>query len=205
MLFNVFYQGAMARIGILFVDLNTTDRVHKRLQIIQIAAIKLSGNPPYYDDYAIPSVRIHAGAMRYHGITVNHGNMYHEGIEVNNPQKSEEDLLKNFIRWINRFRYDKLFVIHHSSWKRRCIEFRLERYNLRIRPEVFFVDIMQIMQDHQLDLDLNDFSLNGIFRVLDGNRRYRYAFQNAKCMRQCAFTAAYNLQMDVRDFLGGYF
>lgn len=202
MLFSVFQQGAMPRIGSLFIDLNTTDRVHNRAEILQIAATKLSVNPPNYNGYAMPSRRIHPGAVRYHGITTNYGNLYHEGQEVSNPFESEEALLLNFVGWINS-RYDEVYIIHHSTWKQRVIEFILEKYNLQIHPEVYYVDIMKIMSDHQHDLELNSVSLDGIFSVLEGNlyRRYRDALQNALGMRRCAFNAAYNLQMSVKNFL----
>ena len=199
---GIFQQGAMPRIGSLFVDLNTTDRVHHRAQILQIAATRLSGNPPEYNDYAIPCRRIHPGAIRYHGITTNYGNLYHNGELVNNPWDCEQALLVDFAAWINR-RYDEVFIIYHSPWKQSAMERNLERYNIHIHPEVHYVDIMQKMSNHQHDLELNSVSLDGIFRVLEGNLRRRYgdALQNALGLRRCALNAARNLQIDVKTFL----
>ena len=203
---GIFQQGAMQRIGTLFVDVNTTDRVHHRAQILQIAATKLCVRPPGYNDYAIPSRRIHPGATRYHGITTNYVNLYRNGEQVHNPWSSEKALLVDFVTWINR-RYDKVFIIHHSPWKQRAIEFNLVKYNIRIIPEVHYIDIMEKMLDYQHDLELNNVSLNEIFRVLEGNRnrRYRDAFQNALGLRRCALNAAYNLQMNVKAFLDIYY
>ena len=200
MLFNVFQQGAMPRMGSLFVDLNTSDRVHNRAEILQLAATKLSGNPPYYNDYAVPFGRINPNAIRYHGITNYRGDLYHEGQNIDNPCDNEETLLHDFVSWINR-RYDEVFIIHHSPWKRSAIEYKLEDYNLHINPQVHYVDIMQIMSDHQHDLGLRNVSLDWIFWVLDGNRRYRDALNNTLAMRRCAINAAHNLQMTVENFL----
>lgn len=202
MLFNIFQERLMPRVGALFVDLNTTDRVHSRAEIIQLAAVKLSTKPQYYNDFAIPSRGIRQGSIRYHGITKSYGNLYRDGQLINNPWCCEKDLIVDFASWINK-KYDKVYLIHHSPWKRSVLDFNLEHYEVHIYSDVVYVDIMEKMNDFRYELNLNNVSLNEIFRVLEDSlyRRHKDAHRNAQGMKCCALNGASNLQITVKDFL----
>ena len=202
MLFNIFQQRVMSRIGALFIDLNTTDRVHNRAEIIQLAAVKLSANRQFYNDFAVPSRGIRQSSIWYHGITERYGNLYRDGHLINNPWHCEEDLIVDFASWVNR-RYDRVYIIHHSPWKRSVLDFNLEHYEVHIHPHLVYVDMMEKMNHYRYQLNLNNVSLNEIFRVLEDSlySRHEDAHRNAVGMRCCALNGASNLQITVKDFL----
>lgn len=129
----------MCRVGVLFVDLNTTDRVLDRAEVIQLAATELTGNAPGYREYAIPSGRIHPCSIPYHGITESDGILYYEDQPIVNPKLCERDPISDFADWIND-NYDKVYLIHHSYWKRKVLDLNLEHYNLHIYPHKVYVE-----------------------------------------------------------------
>ena len=152
----------MSRVGALFVDLNTTDRVPATAEVIQLAATKLSVNPPEYSEYAVPSGRIHPCSVPYHGITERDGILYYDDQQIINPKRCERDLIFDFAAWINK-RYDKVYLIHHSPWKRKVLDLNLDHYNLHIHADVVYVDIMKKLKYYKDELDLHKFSLSKFF------------------------------------------
>ena len=192
----------MCRVGVLFVDLNTTDRVLDRAEVIQLAATELTGNAPGYSEYAIPSGRIHPCSIPYHGITESDGILYYEDQPIVNPKLCERDLISDFADWIND-NYDKVYLIHHSYWKRRVLNLRLEHNNLHINPHKVYVDIMKKMKYYKDELNLHKFSLGEIFLELEDNLscRDQDAYRNAQGIKCCAINAASKLNMNVKDFL----
>ena len=123
------------RIGTLVYDLNTTDRVHHRAQILQLSkpkfpllllkqkyfkfgaainacisllgATKLSKFGPNYSKFAIPNGRgIHPGSVRYHGISKQYGRLYRNE-EVIESFNSEKWLIEDFCDFLQRLEIRK--------------------------------------------------------------------------------------------------
>jgi len=192
------------RIGTLFIDLNTTDRVHHRAEILQLSATNLSRwNKVNYNEYAYPKGRIHPGSINFHGITKRRGNLYRDGEVIDDFFSKEEYLIEDFCEFLSR--YDTVYLVHHSPWKWSMLDKALDRYNFSY-PEIYHVDLMKLIQNNQEDLNneqLNDggFSMNNIITSFENNEARKDARDNAIALKRCAHRVANILGENIKEFL----
>jgi len=193
------------REGLLFVDINATDWNYREAEIIQLAAVKLSMNPPDYDGYACPRGEVQSGPYKYHKLKVNGwGQLLRDGWEVDDYFERESDLIHSFGEWIER-RYDAVYVIYHAAWHWSLLQRKMNTYKeedslAKMKP----IPLDDIFAGHKRRLKLHDLSMKGIFASF-GLNVSRDAYDNAKRVRECCMDSAAELNRGTRGFLlAGY-
>jgi len=188
------------RIGTLFIDLNTTDRVHHRAEILQLSATNLSRwNKASFDEYAYPKGRIHPGSINFHGITKRRGNLYRDGEVIDDFFSKEEYLIEDFCEFLSR--YDTVYLVHHSPWKWSMLDKALVHYDFSRPEEIYHVDLMKLVQNNQEDLNIDGFSMNNIITSFDNNEAKKDARDNDIALKRCAHRVANILGENIKEFL----
>jgi len=207
------------REGVVIFDLATTGRNTNCDHILQVSAVKLSStNYDEYNDYACPGVNIHPRATDVNGLTyesfyrthkrngdvIDHGRLVRNGEVIEDPFQSEEDLLGDFADWLEE-KYDRVCLIHHSSWKLSMLTRSLETYDIEL-PDYETFDICEILRPYRDLLNLDNLSLAEILWQLTYNEKSQDVFDNAVNMRTSLYNAADRLKhydvTDVWDLVG---
>jgi len=192
------------KVGVLFIDLNTTDQVHHKAEILQIGAKRLTNRKslPEYSEFAYPKGRIQPGATDKHGIYKSHGALYRDNENLRFFQK-EKYLIQDFNDFL--LRWDKVYLIYYSPWKWSMLNTALNRYaHSQIEePEILGIDLMQMMKENRHDLGLDRFSMDHIIDMYDDKyyESQEDALDNAMALRRCAKEVARQLDCNVKDFL----